>query len=133
MKILTTAFIALFVSATLFSCKKDKDATPANVAVEGKWEGTYINSASGNSFFFSFNFKSGGVMEEIDSNGEKIGEGTWTFENNILMAKYHWLPPYSSSYSVIAAYYKNTGKLLGDWGYGNSNNDGGTWQMTKKN
>ena len=31
------------------------------------------------------------------------------------------------------SFYKEEGKLLGDWGYGNSATNGGTWQMHKQN
>ena len=135
MKIFTTAIVTVCMSAALVACKKDNStslppSTPASL--EGKWVGTYVNDASGNSFYYSFNIKPGGIIEEVNSSGEKIGEGTWTYDNNILSAHYHWLPPHTSTYSIIAAYYTNTKKLLGNWGYGDSNTDGGTWEMARK-
>ena len=57
--------------------------------------------------------------------------GIVTAYNDILSAHYEWTS--GSKYSVIGAFYKDQGKLLGDWGYGNSSTDGGTWQMTKSN
>jgi hypothetical protein len=136
MKLLTTAVIALFASTAFIACKKDHDSSvpppSSNASVVGRWVGSYVNDASGNSFYYSFNIKENGVIEEVTSSGEKIGEGTWTYQNNILSAHYNWLPPHTSSYSIIASYYSNTGKLLGNWGYGDSNTDGGTWEMKKK-
>ena len=81
MKILTTAVIALFVSTAFIACKKDHVSTPpaSNSSIEGKWEGSYTSDASGNSFYYSLNLKAGGVIEEINTSGEKIGEGTWTY------------------------------------------------------
>lgn len=135
MKILTTAVIAIFASTAFIACKKDHDSsatTPSSNSIVGRWVGSYVNDASGNSFYYSLNIKAGGVIEEINSSGEKIGEGTWTYENNILTAHYDWLPPHNSSYSVVASFYSNTGKLLGNWGYGDSATDGGTWEMKKQ-
>jgi hypothetical protein len=120
-------FTALTVIG-LASCKKDK-ADP-QYSIEGRWVGTYLNEASGNSFFYSFNIKPGGVIEELNSSGQKIGQGTWELEHDILTAGYTWTS--GSKYSIIAAFYKKEGKLLGDWGYGNSATNGGTWQMTKE-
>jgi len=127
--------IILFAAVALtgfISCKKDKDAVSNKQAtIEGVWVGTYVNNASGNSFFYSFNIKPGGIIEELNSSGQKLGQGTWELENNILSAHYQWNS--SSKYSVLCAFYKDQGKLLGDWSYGNSSTDGGTWQMTKSN
>ena len=131
MKISTVLLIALVSLPVLFSCKKDKDKPTITPTIEGRWEGSYINAASQNSFYYSFNIKAGGVFEEIGSNGQKLGEGTWSMENNILTA--HYAYPNGNEYTVIAAYYKDQAKLLGDWGYDNSGTDGGTFEMDKKN
>jgi len=136
MKILTTAIITLFASTVFIACKKDHESSvpppSSNNSIAGRWVGSYVNDASGNSFYYSLNFKANGVIEELKSSGEKIGEGTYTYENGILTAHYDWLPPHTSSYSIVASYYSNTGKLLGNWGYGESATDGGTWQMKKQ-
>jgi hypothetical protein len=136
MKILRTTIIALVASTAFIACKKDHNSSvppsSSGNSIVGKWVGSYVNDASGNSFYYSFNIKANGVIEEVTSSGEKIGEGTYTYENNILTAHYNWLPPHTSSYSIIASYYSNSGKLLGNWGYGDSATDGGTWEMTKK-
>lgn len=129
MKILKIILIALVAAIGFVSCKKDK--VEKQTTIEGRWVGTYVNEASGNSFYYSFNIKPGGVIEELNSSGQKLGQGTWEFENNILTAKYTWTS--GSKYSVIAAFNKQDGKLLGDWGYGDSATNGGTWEMHKQN
>ena len=131
MKISKIILISALVLAGFTACKKDSDSSNKQTSIEGLWKGSYINDASGNSFFYSFNIKTGGVIEEVNSSGQKIGVGTWELENNILSAHYKW--PGGSEYSVLGAFNKEQGKLLGNWGYGNSATNGGTWEMTKSN
>jgi hypothetical protein len=92
MKILTTAIITLFASTTFIACKKDQESTvpppSSGNSIVGRWVGSYVNDASGNAFYYSLNFKANGVIEELKSSGEKIGEGTYTYENSILTAHY---------------------------------------------
>lgn len=126
-KIILIAFVAL---TGFISCKKDKVEKQATT-IEGRWVGTYVNNASGNSFYYSFNIKPGGVIEELNAAGQKLGQGTWKLENNILSGKYSW--PGGNGFSILAAFNKEQGKLLGDWGYGNSATNGGTWEMHKQN
>jgi len=126
-KIILIAFVAL---TGFISCKKDK-VEKLTTAIEGRWVGTYVNDASGNSFYYSFDIKPGGVIEELNAAGQKLGQGTWKLENNILSAKYNW--PGGNGFSILAAFNKEQGKLLGDWGYGNSATNGGTWEMHKQN
>jgi len=131
MKISKIILIAAVILTGIVSCSKDKNDAGKQTTIEGVWIGSYVNDASGNSFYYSFNIKAGGVIEELNSSGQKIGQGTWEIENDILSAHYQW--PGGSKYSVLGAFYKDQGKLLGDWGYGNSATNGGTWQMTKSN
>jgi hypothetical protein len=126
-KIILIAFVAL---TGFISCKKDR-AEQKHATIEGRWVGTYVNNASGNSFYYSFNIKQGGVIEELNAAGQKLGQGAWELENNILTANYAW--PGGGNFSIIAAFSKEAGKLLGDWGYGDSATNGGTWQMNKQN
>lgn len=131
MKISKIILIALVTLPGFIACKKDKvDKQTTNI--EGRWVGTYVNEASGSSFYYSFNIKAAGVIEEVNAAGEKLGQGTWKLENNILSAKYSWSGG-GNGFSVLGAFYKETGKLLGDWGYGNSATNGGTWEMHKQN
>lgn len=129
MKISKIILIALVALTGFISCKKDK--VEKQNTIEGRWVGTYVNEASGNSFYYSFNIKPGGVIEELNAAGQKLGQGTWKLENNILSAKYNWTG--GGAFSVLGAFNKEQGKLLGDWGYGNSATNGGTWQMQRQN
>jgi hypothetical protein len=130
MKISKIILIVCIALAGFVSCSKDNNNNNA-VSIEGRWEGSYVNQASGNSFYFSFNIKPGGVIEEINSSGQKVGEGSWQLQNNIFTANYEWTS--GTEFSVLAAFYSEDAKLLGDWGYGNSVTDGGTWEMSKLN
>ena len=132
MKIPNLLLVSFVLLSVFASCSKNNgDLNP--IDIEGRWIGTYINDASGNSFYFSFKIKPGGVIEEVNNSGVAIGEGTWELDNttNVFTAKYTWYT--GGSYSVIAAFNSGSAKLIGDWGYGNSNTDGGTWEMTKSN
>lgn len=128
-KLLLVAFAMLSIFA---SCSKDNDDSNP-VDIEGRWIGSYINDASGNSFYFSFKIKPGGVIEEVNNSGVAIGAGTWELDaaTNVFTAKYTWYA--GGIYSVIAAFDSESAKLVGDWGYGDSNTDGGSWEMTKSN
>ena len=130
MKISKFILVAITAIIGFASCSKDKADTAQNTSIEGRWVGTYVNNASGNTFYYSFNIKPGGVIEELNQSGQKLGAGTWELQNDILSAEYIWTS--GSKYSVLAAFNKSQGKLLGDWGYGNSATNGGTWQMTKQ-
>jgi hypothetical protein len=125
--------LALFSLALFASCNKDNDDDVPSTGIEGRWVGTYVNDASGNTFYYSFNIKSNGVIEEINSSNQVVGTGTWQLNTstNVFMAKYAWSN--GQDFSVIAAYDKNAKKLIGDWGYDDSNTDGGSWEMTKSN
>jgi hypothetical protein len=125
-------FLALFSLVLFASCSKDND-DDKSTGIEGRWVGTYVNDASGNTFYYSFNIKGNGVIEEVNSANQVVGTGSWQLDNatNVFTAKYAW--PGGSDFSIIAAYDKNAKRLVGDWGYDNSNTDGGSWEMTKSN
>lgn len=121
-----------FVMLLVFACSKDNDQ-PAATGITGIWVGKYGTGNNKPSVFYSFNIKSDGTIEELDANGAVKGKGTWELENNIIMATYKYLPPANTQFSVLGAFNAAQGKILGDWGYGESVTDGGTWEMTKKN
>ena len=131
MKISEIILIAAVAITGLASCSKDKNDGRKQTTIEGVWVGSYGNDASGNSYYFSLNIKAGGIIDELNSSGQKIGQGTWEIGNDILVA--HYQRSGGSKYSVLAGFYKDQGKLLGNWGYGDSATNGGIWQMTKKN
>lgn len=132
MKFLKSACMALVMLLTFAACSKSTDK-PATVSIEGIWTGKYGTGNNKPSSFYSFNIKANGVIEELDANGAVKGKGTWKLDNNnILMANYNYLPPANTEFSVIGAYNAQEGRILGNWGYGESVTDGGSWEMTKK-
>ena len=132
MKILKIALIALFVSGLFVACSKDKKENPSESSIIGKWEGKYGFDNDNPSIYYSLNFKSSGVIEEMNSTGQVIGSGTWQMSGNTITAHYAWYPPSTATFSIVAAYDGSHGKLLGNWGYDASATDGGLWEMTKQ-
>lgn len=133
MKFMKGACMALVMLLT-FACSKSTDKPAAATTIEGVWTGKYGTGNNKPSSFYSFNIKAGGVIEELDANGAVKGKGTWKLDNNkILMASYNYLPPANAKFSVIGAFNAGDGRILGNWGYGESVTDGGSWEMTKKN
>lgn len=118
-------------SVSMISCSKSS-GKPSNSAIEGKWVGKYGFDDDAPSVFYSFFFKAGGVLEEYGESGLKIAVGTWKLENNIIMGKTTSLLGSGNEYSIIAAFDASKGKLDGNWGYDDSNTDGGTWFMTRQ-
>jgi len=134
MKSIKIAIVAFVLTLVSISCKKSSDspsATPATI--EGVWVGKFGTGDNKPSSFFSLNIKPGGVIEELTESGEVKGKGTWKLENNILSGSYTYLAPSSNKYSIIGAFDASKGMILGNWGYGNSNTNGGLWEMNKKN
>lgn len=126
MKKLKLLAAVLLLLTSLYSCKKDSKKP---VTIEGAWVGTYVNDASGNSFFYKLVFNADGSMEEINQAGETIGIGEWDLDGDILEGRYFWES--GTEFSILAAFYKNEGKLLGNWGYGSSATNGGTFDLSK--
>lgn len=129
----------LFVSIAFLSftaCSKDSDdSTPTAGVVSGKWEGKWGNDNDKPSLFFSLNFKDGGILEEYDQTGEVKGVGTWSYDITNKIITGHTInqkAPVGNKYSIIAAFYPSQGKVLGNWGFGGSATDGGTFELTVK-
>ena len=131
MRILKIALIALFTSGIFVACKKEKTENPAP-SIEGRFIGKYGFGNDVPSIYFSLNFKPNGVIEEITSNDQVKGTGTYEINGNTITAHYSWLPANPTTFSIVAAYDPATGKLLGNWGWGSSATDGGLWEMTKQ-
>jgi hypothetical protein len=134
MKFLRNALVALaMLLAVACSKNSDKPSPSSTDTIEGTWVGKYGTGNNNPGSFFSFNIKANGVIEEIGSDGQVKGTGTWKLENKILSATYTWVPPSGTKFSVLGAFNAAQGKILGNWGYGNSVTDGGLWEMNKKN
>ena len=81
--------------------------------------------------FYSFKIKAGGVLEILDAAQQKTGSGIWKTEENLFMATYTNTVPDTKTFSVLATFNKQTGKLDGTWGPGDNDYTGGYWFMNK--
>lgn len=132
MRFLKIALITLLSSGLFAACSKDKTENPSESAIIGRWVGTYGFDDDNPTIYYSLNFKSGGVIEEISPSGQVKGTGTWEMSNNVLTAHYSWLPSNPTTFSIVAAFNASQGKLIGNWGYDDSATDGGLWEMTRQ-
>ena len=135
MKFLRLSMLALLMTATLFTCKKDKDSIDnknPNPGVQGNWVGTYGFGNEAPSIYYRFNIQSNGVIEELNSSGNSKGSGTWNLNGTNFTATYQWKAPYNTVFTVAATYNEATHKLTGTWGYDNNATNGGKWEQTKQ-
>ena len=129
MKISKWIMAMLIAAVSFVSCSKDKDDN--KVSIDGYWTGTYVNDASGQTFYYRLHIKSNGDLEEVDNTGAVLGTGEWELDpsTNVFMAVYEWNN--GQDFSLIAAFDPQAGKLVGNWGYNNSNTDGGSFELEK--
>ncbi len=136
MKFLQASVVLLLAVVTFAACSKSNDSKPvvSNESVQGVWVGKFGTDNSAPSSFFSYNFKAGGVLEELTNDGQVKGTGTWKLENNIVSGyTINVLAPVGNKYSMLGAFNASQGKILGNWGYGSSSTNGGLWEMSRKN
>lgn len=132
MKALKFLTAALVFAATFSSCKKDDvKPTSSNSSIEGKWSGFkgYDNEAPDNDILW--NIKSGGKIEETNTNGLVKGSGTWSISGSVFTAHYQFKAPLNTVYSFKGTYDKNSGKITGTWGFDDSDTDAGNWYSNK--
>lgn len=112
MKFVRTAFIALLVSASFASCKKEK--TKAPFTIEGLWEG---NTDGGG--YFGINVNPGGDLERLNTYGNVAATGSWELNGNTLSGDYYF--PSSNTIVTFSAEINTKEQTLsGTW-----TNDGG--------
>lgn len=131
MKFLKNAMFAMLASVLFIACSKDKDSTPAPQTLEGRFVGQYKFTNSAPTYYYSLNFKAGGILEEINSSNQKIGEGTWQLNGSTMTASYHYTFGNQTAFSLSATFDGSLNKLTGTWGFDNSATDGGTFEMVK--
>jgi hypothetical protein len=131
MKTLKSYALTVLVLVTLLGCQKD-DPAPVSESIAGIFEGKYGNGTKTPDFFWRFEIGAGGVIKELNSGGEKIGDGIWTKSGDNFLSTYHNDTPYNATYSLKAVYNNAERTLTGTWGYGNNDFDGGTFKLTKK-
>jgi hypothetical protein len=118
---------------TMASCSKDKDTKSNEVPLEGLWVGKYSFLSEPYNQFYSFKFNAAGALEVWDNAQQKIGEGTWAFNGVPLTGTYTLLPPNTGTFSFIATFDNQAGKLTGTWGTGQQEYGGGYWFMNRVN
>jgi len=133
MKFLKSITSVLLLLVVFSACSKDSDSTPSTT-LQGAWQGKYGDDNEAPSVFFSLNFKAGGVLEEIDTDGTVKGTGTYTIDNNNIITGHtvNIKTPVGNKYSYMAAFYPSQAKVLGNWGFGNSGTNGGMFELTIK-
>lgn len=131
MKTLKICALTALMFAALLGCKKD-DPAPVTESIAGRWEGKYGNGTKTPDWFWSFEISPGGVIDELNSSGDKIGDGIWTLSGDKFLSTYHNDFPYNATYSLKATYNSSEKTLTGTWGFRNNDSDGGTFKLTKK-
>lgn len=131
MKISKWIMAVLIATTTFVSCSKD-NGDDNNTNIEGDWVGTYSDASTNATFDYRLRIKPNGEVQELNSAGTVIGTGGWELDNtnNVFMAEYEWTN--GQDFSIIADFLKQDGKLIGSWGYDNSNSDGGTFELQKQ-
>ena len=126
--------LILVIGSTMFTaCKKDDTATPHGPAtIEGKWVGKYGYDNDDPVYYYCFNVKADGTIQELNSSQKVLGSGTWELNGDVFTSTVTWNPPYHSTFITTATFDANNGKLTGIWGYDPSDSDGGTWFMDKQ-
>jgi len=109
------------------SCSKNKDDVQApTFPIEGTWMGKYSVLSGPYNNYYSFNIKAGGVIERLDINGVKTGQGTWKMSGTTFEAVY---TQGGETFSVLATFDNKSGELDGTWGSGVLGYGGGYWYM----
>jgi hypothetical protein len=132
MKFLKFTFLSLALVLTIVSCSKKSsdDATPASNSLDGVWSGNSVTESGNTKSFYSFEIKPNGILNRLDETGAVAGTGIWSVSSNIFEGTYK--NANNTKFSVIGSYNKSLAKILGNWGYGNSVTNGGTWEMSRK-
>jgi hypothetical protein len=125
--------ISFLLILGLASCHKNKDNENTGVPLEGVWAGKYSFLSDPYNNYYSFKIAAGGTFDVLDSTQQKIGEGTWMFNGVPLTGTYTLLPPNTGTFSFIATFDKQAGKLSGTWGTGQQEYGGGYWFMNRVN
>ncbi len=126
MKIMKGILFAVLIITGLASCGKDD-----NAAIIGTWEGTWGFDFDEPTVFEKWEIKKGGELIAYNSNGGKMGTGTWKVNGFNFDAQY----TVSSSQStyLFTGLYSDVGEeITGNWGEKPSATDGGTFIMHKK-
>ena len=127
--------VLLVIAFTFSSCKKDKDdvvAPPAVSPVVGKWIGTltFESAPVGNVYLV---IKQDGTVEAQNSAAQKTGEGTWKLGGSagVTFSCSFTTNGGSQKTNLLGTLIEPT-KINGSWGTGNSQFNGGFFNVTKQ-
>ncbi|MGC4104149.1 hypothetical protein [Ferruginibacter sp.] len=126
------AAIAAF--SAFFSCKKsDTPAAPTATPAEGNWVGKYGSGGAPQTFYYAFQFNTGGTMvvKSNDAILPDMGTGTWTLSNDSIRSTYTYTNA-GSTFSMIGKYDGKSNTISGTWGAGTSNKGGGTFTINRQ-
>jgi hypothetical protein len=143
LKLLCIVLMAMLISAAFLACSKSKDIVPETTkkespvshptsAINGLWAGKYYGATKSIPVYLGFNIKSSGKLDVLNTAKDVIGSGDWTFNGTVFKAAYT-ISSSGTTYSLAADYYNAADKLIGTWGYGSSDTNGGLWDMAKSN
>jgi hypothetical protein len=127
MKHLKSIAIAMLLTATFISCKKD--SVPPPFTMVGKWVGKIGQGSSAPNGYYALNMKSNGTVERISSNGEVSATGTWSLEGDVFTAVYTY-PGSGGTVNVDGTVDKSQKKLTGFWE--NTGDEEGTFYATRQ-
>ena len=125
----------LFIAFTFASCKKDKDdvaAPPVPSPVVGKWSGVMNTDGApvGNLYLV---FKQGGAMEAQNIAGQKLADGTWQLGGSAgitFSCTFTTTTSTPQKFNFLGTLVSPT-LINGSWGTGNSQFNGGFFNITK--
>lgn len=136
LKIFLKSIAMLMLVAFVFtSCRKDKEDTvvPPSFPMVGKWTGVLTsNGAPVGSL--NIVIKQNGTIEVQNTTGEKIADGTWQLggsAGSTFTCSYTTNSATPQKYNLLGNLDTPT-KMTGAYGTGNSQVNGGFWNMTKQ-
>lgn len=115
------------------SCSKSDPEPVTFASAEGKWDGNYNNGIGGPIFYFSLNFKPGGVLvvQANSSTAPDIANGTWNQVADVVSGTYTYVGS-SAIYSYTGKYNSSNPKIMnGTIGLQPSTTGAGEFTVTK--
>ena len=141
MKNLKNILIVAMMITAFASCKKDEvlpssgnTTTPPTTShtFTGRWKGSWGYGSNNSTSYYSLNFKTNGVAEQINSANVVTGTGTWTLNGTDLTVNYHSVNDPSAIYTVDAVYDSTHMKIEGSWMYESNVIYQGSFVITKQ-
>ncbi len=122
------AVLSLLTVFLLTACSKSDDNKSG---FEGTYVGKFGDEMETPAYHYMLRFKSGGQLERLDQNKTVIATGQWT-RNGINVEGYYLFLDDQSKFSFSGLYTDFDGKIIGNWGFGQSKANGGTFDIKKQ-